>query len=113
MKKIIAVVLQVILGYALGFIAPYAIGIGNGWELLAVPIGMAAGVWVGGALAYGFILPRLIKTLVGVAIGATILAIPGLAVGFAGILFPFAGAMLGYYINRQRLPVTASATPTP
>ncbi|MBI3255793.1 MAG: hypothetical protein HYZ63_02380 [Candidatus Andersenbacteria bacterium] len=106
MKKIIAVVLQVILAWVLGFIAPYTMGIGNGWELVAIPIGMAAGVWIGGALAYGFTWPRLIKALTGAAIGSAILAIPGLAVGFIGILLPFAGAMIGFYLHKQATPVS-------
>ena len=37
---ILIVVVQIIVGYFLGFVAPYFLGIGNGWELVAIPIGI-------------------------------------------------------------------------
>ncbi|MBV7334294.1 hypothetical protein KFU94_39870 [Chloroflexi bacterium TSY] len=42
---IVQVILQFIAGYILGFLVPYFGGIGNGLELIAIPIGDLLGVW--------------------------------------------------------------------
>ena len=98
---------QVILAYVLGFAVPYFGGIGNGLELIAIPIGVALGVWLGG----WFVMEgrpsirlrlkrvkRLVATLIGAGVATLPLAIPGVVFGFAGLLLPLVGAMIGFYV---------------
>jgi hypothetical protein len=102
---IVIILLQFIAGQFLGFTSAYALGVGNGWELVVIPVGNTLGVWGVGAIAarlrgtftarqYNV---RLLGTAIGSAIGvAAILLTP--AIGFVQVLFPLAGAMLGYYL---------------
>ncbi len=102
---IVVIVLQLIIGQILGFGLANALGVGNGWELVVIPIGNTLGVWGIGAFAAKlrktFVMReywgRLIGAAIGSAIGtAVILLTP--ASGFVQILYPLAGAMLGYYL---------------
>lgn len=78
------VMIQFITGQALGFGTAFGLGIGDGWELLVIPIGNTLGVWGVGTLvanmrkrytarAYGL---RLLGTAVGAALGTLIILIP-------------------------------------
>lgn len=102
MKKTLTIVAQIILSYVLGFIAPYTLGIGNGLELIAIPIAMALGVCLAGTIVYPLTWQKFVASLIGAAIGAAILSIPNVAFGFAGLLLPFIGAMVGFYIAKAK-----------
>ena len=102
---LVVILLQFVAGQLLGFTSAYALGIGNGWELVVIPVGNTLGVWSVGAIAArlrGTFTPRqsiirLIGTSIGSAIGvAAILLTP--PIGFVQVLFPLAGAILGYYL---------------
>jgi hypothetical protein len=108
-KTVIVGALQFAAGQILAFALTVGLGLGNGAELVALPLGSTLGVWgVGqlaarwGAPARGSAQTRLISTAIGSAIGAVILALPGVAFGFAGLLLPLAAALLGYYAPALR-----------
>lgn len=109
MKKILTIIVQIVLSYVLGFIAPYALGIGNGLELIAIPIGMALGVCLAGMIAYPLNWKKFLASLIGAGIGSAILSIPNVAFGFAGLLMPFIGAMAGFYLVKTKQPETPAS----
>jgi hypothetical protein len=105
---IIVIVLQMIVGQILGFGLASALQVGNGWELVVVPIGNTLGVWGIGAVAarlrngfaarpYGI---RLIGTIIGSAIGVGIILLTP-PMGFVELLFPLLGALLGFYLSSR------------
>ena len=107
----IIVLIQFIAGQALGFGIAFGLGIGDGWELVVIPIGNALGVWGVGALAasvrqvyaaraYGM---RLVATAVGAALGTIIILVTP-ATGFGQLLYPLLGALLGFYIAPRIFP---------
>jgi len=105
MMQIIILVLQFLAANLLGFVPAVAIGIGNGWELLVFILGFSLGVWGVGALAARWRKSyqarsqgiRLLTTLLFCGLGvAVILLTP--AIGFIRILYPLAGAFIGYYL---------------
>lgn len=100
------IVLQLIAGHLLGFGLAMGAGVGNGWELLVLPLGNTLGVWGVGALAVrlrgAFAAQRIWLRLIGTAVGSTIgvgviLLTPPL--GYGQVLFPLVGAVLGYYAS--------------
>lgn len=97
MKIVLTVISQIVLAYILGFFVPYFGGIGNGLELLAIPIGMTAGTLIGGLISYPLNSKLALTTLVGAFVGVMPLAIPNITLGFTGILLPFLGSMAGFY----------------
>ena len=110
---ILVVLIQLIVGQALGFGIAFGLGIGDGWELVVIPIGNTLGVWGVGALAanmrktyapraYGL---RLLATAVGAALGTIIILVTP-ATGFAQLLYPLLGALLGFYATPRILPRT-------
>ena len=102
-KNVLTIIVQFIAACILGFTVPWNLGIGNGLELIAIPIGMALGVWLAGLIAYPANKKQFIFALLGAAIGAVILAIPNIAFGFIGILLPLIGAFAGYYYYQSKL----------
>lgn len=111
---IVVILLQFVAGQLLGFVTAYALGVGNGWELVVIPVGNTLGVWSVGAIATRVrgaftarqSIMRLIGTAIGSAIGvAAILLTP--AIGFVQVLFPLAGAMLGYYLATMARQILA------
>ncbi len=94
---------QFFAAWTLGFVGVYALGIGNGWEVLAIPLGMALGVWGIGALGCRAARNprRLARTVLGAAIGAALMVtVFSGQFGFAGLLLPLAGAYAGYWLKR-------------
>ena len=100
---ILTVVVQMIVAYVLGFVVALATGVGNGWDLVVIPVGNAIGVWgVGWVMArLADVRPRpggiaFILTALGGALGVVaILLTP--ATGFAQLVYPLLGALIGYY----------------
>ena len=102
---LVIILLQFVAGQLLGFTSAYALGVGNGWELVVIPVGNTLGVWGVGAIAarlrgtftarqYNV---RLLGTSIGSAIGiVTILLTP--AIGFVQVFYLLAGAVLGFYL---------------
>ena len=101
MRLLLALSIQCIAAYLLGVMLPYFGGIGNGFELLVIPFGMAAGVLLGGWFIARPTSRLLLATLTGAYLGVVPLLIPGIAWGFQGILLPFAGTMSGFYLSRS------------
>ena len=102
-KNVLTVIVQFIAAWILGFAVPWFLGIANGLELIAIPIGMALGVWLAGLIAYPANKKQFIFALLVAAIGAVILAIPNIAFGFIGLLLPLIGAFAGYYYYQSEL----------
>ncbi len=99
-NKIITIIAQFILGLIAVLIVYFA-GIGNGWELLAMPIGCTIAALLGGRLTGDTMTTQsTIAALVGSGIGAAILLIP-IAWGFVGVLLPVIGAVVGYQIANR------------
>ncbi len=105
---IVVIMLQFVVGQILGFSVAFVFQVGNGWELLVMPIGNTLGVWSVGAIAsalggtfsarpYG---ARLLATAVGSAIGVVIILITP-ATGYVQILYPLVGALLGFYLSSR------------
>lgn len=101
---IVQLILQLVLAQLLGFGGANALGVGNGWELVVIPLGNVAGVWGTGAVIawlrgkYGeMMLVRLLGTAVCAFLGVLLILITP-AFGFAQLLFPLLGAVIGYYI---------------
>ena len=107
LRAILVLFAQIFAAQLLGFVAALALGIGNGWEIVWFALADAAAIWGVGAAAArwqgGFELPAMLRRLAGTAIGAVIgalvLALPWAVLGFAGILLPLGGALLGYYLT--------------
>jgi hypothetical protein len=102
---VVVIVLQLIAGQLLGFGLAMGLGVGNGWELLVIPLGNTLGVWVVGALAARlrgtFVLRRDGLRLLGAAVGSAIgvgLILLTPPWGFGQLLFPLLGALVGYYV---------------
>jgi len=104
-KTIGVMLLQFFLGQLLGFGGAMAAGVGNGWELLVIPVGNTLGVFGVGALAlrlggevrarpYGI---RLAGTAVGSLLGVILILVTP-ATGYNQVLYPLLGALLGYYL---------------
>lgn len=104
-RQALVVIVQLIAADLLGFVPALVFKIGNGWELPCFVLGFSLGVWGVGALvdvirktyqARGQLI-RLAATVLVSAIGIGLLVISP-AKGFIGILFPLAGAFIGYYL---------------
>lgn len=102
---LVTLVLQVIAAHLLGFGVAYGLAIGNGWELVAIPLGNTAGIWLVG-LAGSWVIERrrpraagrrLLATLIGSGAGAAVLAVPGVVLGFGGLLLPLLGGLVGFH----------------
>ena len=98
-------ILQFLAGQYLGFGVALALGIGEGWELLVIPVGNTVGVFGVGAIALWLrgerwlrlYKIRLVGTAVGSALGAVLIRItPG--TGMNQVFYPLVGALLGYYL---------------
>lgn len=96
-ENITTIIAQLILGFIAVMIVYFA-GIGNGWEIVAMPIGCTVAALVGGLLTGRALTTRVaIGTLVGSGLVAALLLIP-IAWGFAGVLLPIVGAILGFHV---------------
>jgi hypothetical protein len=103
--QILIVILQLIAANLLGFVPAVALGVGNGWELVVFILGFSLGVWGVGALAARFSRDfqardqgiRLAATLLISALGVVVILLTP-AIGFIRILYPLAGAFIGYYL---------------
>ena len=101
---VMTILVQFTAAYILGFITALFLSIGNGWELAVFAVGGTLGVWSAGILSarVGWIkagapyVPRLISTLVGSLLGVLVILITP-PMGFGAVVFPFIGALLGYY----------------
>ena len=99
-------VFQFVVGLILGFSVAFALGIGDGWELVVIPLGNTIGVWGIGAIASALrstfekrpYLVRLIGTAVGSVIGVVVILITP-AIGYGQVVYPLVGALLGYYLS--------------
>ena len=98
----ITIILQMIAGYFLGFFATFALGIGNGLELIVMPIGYTLAIY-----GVPFIMAQftnstkpsihyLIMTAVGALLGIGLIIVSP-ATGFIQILYPMVGGLIGYY----------------
>ena len=104
-RSFIILIVQLVLGYILQ-IGVYFVGIGNGLEMIALPVVSTLAVWgagvamtrrsstLSGSLS---VLARLITTGLGSAFAVWLIIRIG-AVGFVGIFaLPLLGALFGYY----------------
>jgi hypothetical protein len=106
LRLILIVIMQLIAANLLGFIPAVALGVGNGWELVVFILGFSLGVWGVGALAdrlrkssqVGRQSLRLAATLLVSALGVVVILLTP-AIGFIRLLYPLAGAFLGYYLS--------------
>ncbi len=100
--KILVGIGQFVAGYILGFVLVYALSIGNGAELYAIPFGMALGVWGVGALAHAKNRSAMsfVSTLIGAGVGSALMGtVFSGKLGFGGILLPMAGSLIGYWCS--------------
>jgi hypothetical protein len=103
--QILIVFLQLIAANLLGFATALALRLGNGWELVAFVLGFPLGVWGVGALTARLDKTsqarhqpiRLAAALLLSTLGVLVILITT-AIGFIRILYPLAGAFLGYYL---------------
>jgi len=103
----IVIMLQFVVGQILGFGVAYACKVGNGWELVVIPIGNILGVWGVGTIVTILKSPslecanwiRLLGATVGSAIGVLIILITP-AIGLIQAVFPLVGALLGFYFAK-------------
>ena len=103
---IVVLVFQFIVGFVLGVGVAFALGVGNGWELVVIPLGSTIGGWGIGAIASALrstfekrlYLARLIGAAAGSAIGVVVILITP-ATGYGQVLYPLGGALLGYYLT--------------
>ena len=103
--SIAVVILQLVAANLLGFVPAVFFGVGNGWELVVFVLGFSLGVWGVGALAarlYKSFLARdqgirLVAALLVSALGVVVILLTP-AIGFIRILYPLAGAFIGYYL---------------
>lgn len=119
-KTISVMVIQFILGQLLGFGGAMAAGVGNGWELLVIPLGNTIGVFGIGALALRLSGETRVKTygihLAGTAIGSllgVLLILVTPATGYNQILYPLLGALLGYYLLARLYEARSRSHPEP
>ena len=102
--RIVIIFLQLFIGLLLGWMPAYGLGIGNGWELVAIAIGNTFGIWgigviaamLRGRLVTHEAIISLIGTLVGALVGVLLILITP-AIGFIQLLYPLVGALIGYY----------------
>ncbi|MCB0037550.1 MAG: hypothetical protein KDE51_26145 [Anaerolineales bacterium] len=103
---LVTILLQLILSYLLWFTIVTLFSLGNGREITIFPVTTVIGVWGVGQAAAKILgryqnraaLIRLGTTILGTILGiVAIYATP--AIGFAQILFPLIGSMLGYYLT--------------
>lgn len=107
--NLLVLLVQIILGLFLGFGVANALGVGNGWELVIIPLGNALGVWGIGALAawqrqefrVSLYRLRLLSALIGAFAGSLLILLTP-PFGYAQLLMPLLGALLGYYGIRPR-----------
>lgn len=100
--RILIVLLQLIVGLLLGFNVAYRLGFGRNRELLVIGAGAALGIWGTGALVAWMrdsapSLWSLAATLAGSLLGVLLIVITP-PFGFAALLLPLFGALLGYYL---------------
>jgi len=103
--QILIVIFQLIAANLLGFFPAVALGVGNGWELVVFVLGFSLGVWGVGALAARLYKSfqardqgiRLAAALFVSALGVVVILLTP-AIGFIRILYPLAGAFIGYYL---------------
>lgn len=111
-KRLIAVVLirsvQAVLAWilAFGLILASPLAGGEGRSLIVFALTAAFVIWfVGILLDYVFLKERrafvrsLLVTVIGSGLGVFVLFIPGLVVGFQGLLFPLIGALAAYHFS--------------
>ena len=102
-KNVLTVIVQFIAAYillAINISVPWNPGI-DGLEVIAIPIGMALGVWLAGLIAYPANKKQFIFALLGAAIGAVM---GNIAFGFNGVmLLSLIGAFAGYYYYQSKL----------
>lgn len=103
-SSVLTLVAQIVISYLLEF-GLYVIGIGNGVELMALPLMSTLAVWgIGHFFAKrhaGSALVSLVATLLGSALGVWLIWQIG-AVGFIGLFtLPLLGALFGYYFGRS------------
>ncbi|MCP4168873.1 MAG: hypothetical protein GY759_23665 [Chloroflexi bacterium] len=103
--RIIIITLQIVIGQLLGFVPAYMLGVGDGWELVVIALGYVVGVWGVGTVAEilrrQFSIDQVVASLLGTFIGSflgVLLILITPAFGFAQLLMPLTGAVLGYYI---------------
>ena len=103
--RIVIILLQLFIGLLLGWFPAFVLGIGNGWELVAIAIGNTLGVWgigvAGAAMRKRFENHQAIMSLIGALVGSlvgvlVILITP--AIGFIQLLYPLVGALVGFYV---------------
>jgi len=105
LRVILILIMQFIAANLLGFIPAVALGVGNGWELVVFILGFSLGVWGVGILAARLNKPiqprkqvlRLAATLLVSALGVVVILLTP-AIGFIRLLYPLAGAFIGYYL---------------
>ena len=103
--SIAVVILQLVAANLLGFVPAVFFGAGNGWELVVFVLGFSLGVWGVGALAARLYKSfqardqgiRLAAALFVSALGVVVILLTP-AIGFIRILYPLAGAFIGYYL---------------
>ena len=102
-SSVLTLVAQIVISYLLEF-GLYVIGIGNGVELMALPLMSTLAVWGIGrffAKQSGSAVVSLVTTLLGSAVGVWLIWQIG-AVGFIGLFtLPLLGALFGYYFGRS------------
>jgi hypothetical protein len=103
--NIVIIFLQLLAGQLLGFGSALALGVGNGWELLVIPLGNTVGIFTVGAAALWLWQERWLRLykfrLIGTAVGSTlgvILILITPPTGMNQLLYPLLGALLGYYL---------------
>jgi len=102
--RLVIIFLQLFIGLLLGWVPAYGLGIGNGWELVAIAIGNTLGIWGIGVLAATLrgrfvthqVIISLIGTLVGALVGVLLILVTP-AIGFIQLLYPLISALIGYY----------------
>ena len=97
MKKILIVVLQIIGAFGVGIIIPYSLGIGNGLELIVIPIATGLGIWLPAYFLEKIHWKYLLGAILGGFIGMFLInnVIPPM--GFTGVLLPIVGSFIGFY----------------
>ena len=108
LQTIITIPIQSIVGHILAFSGTYALGIGNGWELIIWPFWLTLGVWGVGALSAkltkSFNKKEYFSKFIGTAIGSglgVILILITPAIGFIQLAFPLIGSLIGFYFPIQ------------